>query len=120
MEIITEAEYRKLIGKTAGRAFLFFGEEDYLKAYDIKATREQVCPDPSFAVFNDITLDAIDFTADKLLDAMTPPPMMADERLILVRGLDFTTIKTAELDALIEALALLSEYDYNTASSFEH
>lgn len=114
MEIITEAEYRKLIGKTAGRAFLFFGEEDYLKAYDIKATREQVCPDPSFAVFNDITLDAIDFTADKLLDAMTPPPMMADERLILVRGLDFTTIKTAELDALIEALALLSEYDYNT------
>ncbi|MBE6703032.1 MAG: DNA polymerase III subunit delta [Ruminococcaceae bacterium] len=114
MNIITEADYRKLIGKTAGRAFLFFGEEDYLKSYDIKATRERVCPDSAFAVFNDITLDAMDFTADKLLDAMTPPPMMADERLIVLRGLDFTSIKAAELDALTEALALLSEYDYNT------
>ena len=112
--IITEAEYRKLIGKTAGRAFLFYGEEDYLKNYDVKMTRERICPDPAFAVFNDITLDAIDFTPDKLLDNMTPPPMMADERLILLRGMDFTAMKPAELDGLIETLALLSEYDYNT------
>lgn len=112
--IITESEYRKLIGKTAGRAFLFYGEEDYLKAYDIKATRERICPDPAFAVFNDVTLDALDFTPDKLLDSMAPPPMMADGRLILVRGLDFTAMRQAELEALIETLALLPEYDYNT------
>ena len=112
--IITEAEYRKLIGNTAGRAFLFFGVEDYLKSYDVKMTRERICPDPAFAVFNDITLDAIDFTPEKLLDNMTPPPMMADERLILLRGLDFTAMKAADLDALIETLALLPEYDYNT------
>ena len=112
--IITESEYRKLIGKTAGRAFVFYGEEDYLKSYDVKATRERVCPDPGFAVFNDITLDALDFTPDKLLDSMAPPPMMSDERLILVRGLDFTSMKAQDLDALIETLAQLSEYDYNT------
>ncbi len=112
--IITESEYRKLIGKTAGRAFLFFGEEDYLKAYDIKATRERVCPDPAFAVFNDITLDALDFTADRLLDSMSQPPMMADERFILIRGLDLTSPKIFDPDPLIEALALLPEYDYNT------
>ncbi|MBQ8357698.1 MAG: DNA polymerase III subunit delta [Clostridia bacterium] len=112
--IISESEYRKLIGKTAGRAFLFFGEEDYLKSYDIKATREKICPDPSFAVFNDITIDALDFTPDKLLDVMTPPPMMADERLIVIRGLDFTAMKAGDTEALVEALALLSEYDYNT------
>lgn len=111
--IITEADYRKLT-KTAGRAFLLFGEEDYLKSYTVKSTRERICADPAFAVFNDITLDALDFTADKLLDAMTPPPMMADERLILLRGLDFTAMKQAELEALCEALALLPEYDYNT------
>lgn len=111
--IITEAEYRKLT-KTAGRAFLLFGEEDYLKSYTVKSTRERICPDPAFAVFNDITLDALDFTADKLLDAMTPPPMMADERLIVIRGLDFTTMKPTEQEALCEALALLAEYDYNT------
>ena len=112
--IITESEYRKLIGKTAGRAFVFYGEEDYLKSYDIKATREAICPDPAFAVFNDVTLDALDFTPDKLLDSMAPPPMMADGRLILVRGLDFTATKAADLEALMETLALLPEYDYNT------
>ena len=113
-QIITEADYRKLIGKTAGRAFVLFGDEDYLKSHTVKKTREAICPDEAFAVFNDITLDALDFSADKLLDAMTPPPMMADERLIVVRGLDPASMKAAELDALVEALALLPEYDYNT------
>ena len=111
--IITEADYRKLQG-TAGRAFLLFGEEDYLKSYTVKSTRERICADPAFAVFNDVTLDALDFTPDKLLDAMTPPPMMADERLILIRGLDFNSMKPTDLEALIETLALLPEYDYNT------
>lgn len=111
--ILTEAEFRKL-KTTAGRAFLFFGEEDYLKTYHIKAVRDRICPDPAFAVFNDITMDALDFTPDKLLDAMMPPPMMADERLIVVRELDFNAMKAAELEALTEALALLSVYDCNT------
>ena len=114
MEIINEAEYRKRLKTGVQGAYVFFGAEDYLKAYAINATRAAVCPDEAFAVFNDITLDALDFSADKLLDAMTPPPMMADERLIVIRGLDPCSMKAAELDALIEALALLPEYDYNT------
>ena len=113
-DIITEADYRKLVGKTAGRAFLFFGEEDYLKSHAVRATREAICPDETFAVFNDVTLDALDFTPDKLLDAMTPPPMMADGRLIVLRGFDFTSIKSEPFTALLETLALLPEYDYNT------
>ena len=112
--IITEAEYRKQIGKTAGRAYLFFGEEDYLKAHAVRLTRESVCEEPAFAVFNDITLDALDYTPDALLCAMTPPPMMAEGRFILLRGLDLTAMKAADQDALLETLALLSEYDYNT------
>lgn len=111
--VISEADFRKL-KTTAGSAFLFFGEEDYLKAHHIKAARERICPEPAFAFFNDITLDALDFTPDKLLDAMMPPPMMADEKLIVIRGLDFNTMKQADLDALCEALALLPEYEYNT------
>ncbi len=113
-QMITEAEYRREIGKTAGRAYLFFGEEDYLKNHAVRLTRENVCPEAAFAVFNDITLDAIDYTPDALLCAMSPPPMMGDGRLILLRGLDFTAMKPGDLDALVETLALLSEYDYNT------
>lgn len=113
-DVITEAQYRKLIGKTAGKAFLFFGEEDYLKQHTVKLTREQISPDETFALFNDVTIDAIDYTPDALLGAMMPPPMMAEGKLILLRGLDFTSIKKEDLDPLIEALALLPEYDYNT------
>lgn len=113
-EIISEAEYRKQLDRVAGKAFLFFGEEDYLKAFAVRQTRERLCPDPSFALFNDVTIDALDFTPDKLLDAMSPPPMMAEARLILLRGFDFTRTKAGEVDALIEALSLLPEYDYNT------
>ncbi len=116
--VITEAEYRKLIGKTAGHAYLFFGDEDYMKNYAVELTRENISPDPAFAVFNDITIDAVDFTIDGLLNAMSPPPMMADGRLILIRGLDFNVMKRDDMkplyDALLEALALIPEYEYNT------
>lgn len=112
--MISEAEYRRNIAKTKGNAYLFFGEEDYLKAFAVKSTRERICPDEGFAVFNDIVIDATDFTPDKLLDAMAAPPMMAEEKLIVLRGLDFTAMKQGEVDALVETLALLSEYDDNT------
>lgn len=116
--VITEADYRKQIGKTAGHAYLFFGDEDYMKNYAVELTRENISPDAAFAVFNDITIDAVDFTIDGLLNAMAPPPMMADGRLILIRGLDFNAMKRDDMkplyDALLEALALLPEYDYNT------
>jgi len=113
-DVITEGDYRKQVDRVAGRAFLFFGEEDYLKKAAVALTREKLCPDPAFAAFNDVTLDALDFTPDKLLDAMTPPPMMADARLIVLRGFDFTAMKQQEIDDLVEVLALLPEYDYNT------
>jgi DNA polymerase-3 subunit delta len=112
--IITEADYRKMIGKTAGHAYLFYGEEDYLKLHAVRQTRESISPDPAFAIFNDVAIDATDYTPDGLLNAMTPPPMMADGRFILLRGLDFTAMKPSEVDALIETLALLPEYDFNT------
>ena len=39
MEIINEAEYRKRLKNGVHGAFVFFGAEDYLKAYAINATR---------------------------------------------------------------------------------
>ncbi len=113
-EIISEAEFRRESGKTAGKAYLFFGEEDYLKAHAVKTVRESVCPESAFAVFNDIVIDALDYTPDTLLCAMSAPPMMTEGKLILLRGLDFTAMRPEELSGLLETLALLSEYDYNT------
>lgn len=112
--IITEAEYRRSIGKTAGHAYLFFGDEDYLKAFAVRKTREAVSPDEGFAVFNDMTIDALDYTPDILYNALTPLPMMSEEKLVVVRGLDFNAMKPGDVDALTDVLREVEEYDYNT------
>lgn len=112
-EIIKEDAFRREPAFLSGRAFLFFGEEDYLKAAAVRSVREVLCPDPAMAFFNDITIDATDYTPDKLLDAMAPPPMMTDARLILLRGFDFTSMKASDAETLALVLAQLEEYDFN-------
>ncbi len=112
-DIIKEDAFRCEPAFLSGRAFLFFGEEDYLKAAAVRGVREVLCPDPAMAFFNDITIDATDYTPDKLLDAMSPPPMMTDARLILLRGFDFTAMKASDADTLTMVLGELEEYDYN-------
>jgi hypothetical protein len=82
--IIKEADFRRQIKAPCGGGYLFFGDEDYLKAYALKMAREAVCDDPSFAVFNDVRLDALDFTPDQLMSALMPPPMIADYKIITV------------------------------------
>lgn len=111
--VITEEEFRKGLPNVVGRAFVFFGGEDYLKAAAVKAVRELLCPDPSLAFFNDVTIDATDYTADKLLGAMASPPMMSEARLIVLRGFNLNGLKASELEGLLDALSALSEYDFN-------
>ena len=113
MNLIKEADYRKEIKASPRAGYLFFGDEDYLKTFAIRHARDTLCPDPTFAFFNEMRLDAVDFTPDKLLDALMPMPMMADRKLITVNGLNFNTIRPNELDALCDVLAQLPNYDYN-------
>ena len=113
MEIIKEADFRKEIKSAPRTGYLFFGDEDYLKAFAKRQAKEQVCSDPTIACFNDLHLDAVDFTPNALLDALTPLPMMADRKLVTVGGLNFNTMRQSEVDALCEVLARLEEFDYN-------
>lgn len=114
MNILKETDFRKEIKTAPGRAYLFFGDEDYLKLSAVRLARDILCPDPSFAVFNEMRLDALDYTPDRLVDALMPMPMMADRKLVVLSGLDFTAMRQAELDALCDALSATREYDYNT------
>lgn len=114
MNLYKESDFRREIKTSPAPGYLFFGEEDYLKLSAVRLTQELLCPDPSFRVFNEIRLEALDFTPDKLVDALMPMPMMADRKLIVLSGMNFTAMKSAELDALCDALAAVREYDYNT------
>ena len=93
MEILKESDFRKEIKGTPRLGYLLYGEEDYLKSFAVRTAREVLCPDPTFAFFNEMKLDALDFTPDKLLDALTPLPMMSDRKLVVVSGLNFNTMR---------------------------
>ena len=77
MDVIKEDAFRKQLKNGLSGGYLFFGEEDYLKSFSIRAAREAVCSDETFAVFNDVQLAPIDYTPSALLSALMPPPMMS-------------------------------------------
>ena len=113
MELLKEADFRKELKSGLRAGYLFYGDEDYLKSFAVKQARESVSPDPTYAFFNEMKLDAMDFDPQKLLDALMPMPMMADKKLITLSGLNFNTMRPNELEELCEVLATLSDYDYN-------
>ena len=114
-EIITEAAFRKRIEKNATGGYMFFGDEDYLKLHTLKLVREKVCPDPSLAVFNDMSVDfsAMGTTPSSVFSAISASPMMADEKLVTVSGIVMKELKESELTELCDALSSINEYDYN-------
>ena len=111
---IKEADFRKQIKNDPATGYLFYGDEDYMKKFALDTAISAISPDPTFAFFNEIRLDSFSYTPDALIDALMPAPMMADRKLVILSGLDFTAMKQSEVDALCKSLELLPEYDYNT------
>ena len=114
MRIIKESDFRKEIKTKPGQAYLFFGDEDYMKSFALSIATSAISPDPTLAFFNEMKLDALSYSPDALRDAIMPFPMGAERKLITVTGLDFNAMKPNEVDALCAVLSELEEYDYNT------
>ena len=113
MDLLKEADFRKELKSSLRTGYLFFGDEDYLKSFAVKQARETLCPDPTYSFFNEIKLDAVDFTPSKLFEALMPMPMMAEKKLVTLSGINFNAMRQNELDELCEVLASLEEFDYN-------
>ena len=114
LTLLKEADFRKALKANPTGGYLFFGEEDYMKAAAIRMARQSVTEaGPAMAAFNDIRLDGTDFTAAALLDAMTVPPMGSDRKIITVTGLNLSALRASDMDKLFEALTELKDYPYN-------
>ena len=113
MEIIKEDAFRKQMKKGLSGAYLFFGEEDYLKSFSLKSARSLICDDPSFAIFNDVQIDPLDYSPDALINALMPFPMMGEQKIVSINGLAISSLKASELADLVEAIKTIEEYDYN-------
>ena len=114
MNILKEVDFRKEIKDKPASAYLFFGDEDYMKSFALKSASDAICPDPSFSFFNEMKFDALTYSPDALLDAIMPYPMGAERKLIVVSGLDLGAMKQSEIDNLCSVISRLDEYDYNT------
>lgn len=113
MDLIKEDSFRRQIKKGLSGGYLFFGEEDYLKSFALSSARAAVCSDETFAVFNDVRIDPLDYSAAALSGALMPPPMMAEQKIVTINGLAICDLKPTELEELYETLSALPEYDYN-------
>lgn len=113
MEIMKEDSFRKQLKKGLTGGYFFYGEEDYLKSFALRSAREAICPDPTFSLFNDVRIDALDYSPDALLDALIPPPMMADQKIVTLSGINVGSLRADELSPLFDTLGELSRYDHN-------
>jgi len=95
-----------------GGAYVFAGEEDYLKKYYLGLIRDIVCPDEAFSLFNYSVFDGgeIDFPA--IAEAIKSPPMMGDFKLIEWRYPDLDSLSESEKKKLSELAELCTEYPY--------
>lgn len=91
-------------------AFLFFGEEDYLKERTLSKLREQVMSAEGFELFNlfDISFSgASGKTHDELFaalsDALDAMPMMQEQKFIEIHDLAIDKMAASEADALASA-----------------
>ncbi len=113
MELLKESDFRKELKSKPRTGYLFFGEEDYLKAFALRQAREVICPDPSLAFFNELRIDALDYTPQKLMDALTAMPMLEERKLVILGGLNFHNLRSNEVENLCAVLDELKVYDYN-------
>ena len=113
MEILKEDSFRRQLKKGLNGAYLFFGEEDYLKSFSLKSARSLICDDPTLAVFNDVRIDPLDYTPDTLVNALMSFPMMGEKKIVTIDGLSLASAKASEIAELTEAIGAIEEYDYN-------
>ena len=111
--IITTSDLEtKLKGQSTG-AFLFFGEEEYLKRHYLSRFRSALVSDADFSVFNHVIINGGDLNA--LESELQSLPMLdmlgGGQRLIELRDTNFDKISKSDLEALC---TILSDVGDNT------
>jgi len=110
--IFTPVEFDQCV-KSAGTngAYLFFGEEDYLKRVYADKLRRNVFGGQTDDPFNHILFDADSYSQKALSEAIQTLPVLSERKLIEIRGI---ALDRAEIiQGLCDALEDLYEYEYS-------
>ena len=96
----------------ASGAYIFAGEEDYLKRYYLGQLREKAVGDGSFATFNHAVYDGEEIDFSSLRDDVMSPPMFDRYKMIEWRYPNFEKMKESDLVELEKLLDLVKTTDY--------
>ncbi len=106
-EIDIKKEY-----KTPNGVYVLFGEEDYLKRFYASKIRESILGDSPYALFNHAVFSPKNLSDDSMLDALATPPIFDDKKIIELTEFNFSELKAAETEALLDFFAAANEYDH--------
>lgn len=94
---------------TLGSAYLFHGEETYLREHYLGEIRKKLIPE-GFEAFNYHNVEGKDLTAQTLTEMAEAMPMMAERTLIVVTDWDIYKLNEDQREKLIALLEDLPEY----------
>jgi len=98
-----------LAAGTAGSAYIFYGEESYLREFYLGKLRETLIPQ-GFETFNYHALDGKELTAEVLEETAEAMPMMAERTLIVATDWDIFKLAESQREKLIALLEDLPPY----------
>ena len=107
-----EAFSRLKSGLSAGQigtAYIFYGEETYLREYYLRQLREKLVP-AGFEEFNYHTLEGKDLTVETLAETAEAMPMLSERTLIVVSDFDLFKLGEGEREKLIAFLEDVPPY----------
>ncbi len=123
---ITGAQFRAEFKRPKAGAYLFWGDENYLKYRMLSDIREKLCTDDSLEAFNHFVFTRDNYSADALYAAMVAMPMMTDFKLVELYELPFAEFRKKEdTEGFEAALAIAAESDdtvfviYTTPENFD-
>lgn len=94
---------------TVGCAYIFYGEESYLREYYLQELRKKLVPE-GFEAFNYHALEGKDISVQELTETAEAMPMMAERTLITVTDLDLFKLPEEQREKLIALLNDLPPY----------
>ena len=93
-------------------AYIFCGEEDYLKKYYLSEFVKISCPDDTFSLFNKVIFDSAEISIADIAEAIKSPPMMSDNKIVIWKYPQIDKSTESEKKLIEDLASSLSDYPY--------
>lgn len=108
--VLTPDALPEIVKNGIAGAYVFFGDEDYLKTVWLDRIAKSVMTSEGFEIFNRFSVSFTDEKsgAAKLADALFASPMMQEKTLVEVHDLAVSGARSSVIDTLCETLSHIS------------